>query len=274
MHPAEGLASKYRLMGNSVMMRCLFHNDKSPSMGVVVKRCKMPLGYYHCFGCGAKGPWSDIAAKLGLPLDEEGGVTGLGGREVSKFREYSNLDELVNNEWGLTLRELPDEWRGFSSTFLAKVGAVGTRNSSIVLPCTVNNELKGAILCAAKKTKSSYLNSKGPWVQASGLLGYDSKAKGAAVLVEGPRDYLRLRRAGIYSLGILGTHNWSEAKRDLVLLQDRKVLCLMDGDDAGDAATKIIRASLSCKVLRLRRGEDPFSMSVSALKKLKEMCHA
>ena len=36
--------------GNSLMLRCPFHNDKNPSMGV-----RKDKGFYHCFSCGASG---------------------------------------------------------------------------------------------------------------------------------------------------------------------------------------------------------------------------
>ena len=46
----------YEISGNG-MIRCPFHNDRTPSM-------KIDESHYHCFGCGAHGDVIGFVAEL------------------------------------------------------------------------------------------------------------------------------------------------------------------------------------------------------------------
>jgi hypothetical protein len=68
-----------------------------------------------------------------------------------------------------------------------------------------------------------------------------SLGKSSVVLVEGPRDALRLLSYGIPCMAILGTHSWSDKKSGLLEAAgvDRIITCF-DGDEAGKIATNLI----------------------------------
>ncbi len=65
---AEKLGIPYRRSGLRGTCRCLFHDDRTPSMALY------PDGGYHCFGCGAHG---DVTALYMKAL-------GLGAMEAAK----------------------------------------------------------------------------------------------------------------------------------------------------------------------------------------------
>ena len=61
-------AERYGLdVGRSGMTRCVFHDDRNPSM-------KLNEGYFYCFGCGEHGDVIDLTARL----------FGLSSREAAK----------------------------------------------------------------------------------------------------------------------------------------------------------------------------------------------
>jgi 5S rRNA maturation endonuclease (ribonuclease M5) len=80
------------------------------------------------------------------------------------------------------------------------------------------------------------------------------------VLVEGPRDAIRLIGFGIPALAILGSNNWSEQKRDLLMTLDLDmVLFAFDNDKGGKLAYKNCAPSLKGFVHRIKikiTGED------------------
>jgi DNA primase len=64
------------------------------------------------------------------------------------------------------------------------------------------------------------------------------------VLVEGQRDCLRLLTLGIPAMCIFGTQSWSKSKAKLLEVSGvRRIVLLMDGDEAGINATEKIEAS-------------------------------
>ena len=65
-------AERYGLdVGRSGMTRCIFHDDRNPSM-------KLNEDYFYCFGCGEHGDVIDLTARL----------FGLSSREAAKKLAY------------------------------------------------------------------------------------------------------------------------------------------------------------------------------------------
>ena len=59
---------KKKASGTHMMIQCPFHDDNSPSAGVVTSTdLAVPLGWFNCLGCGAKGPWNMLAEKIDAP---------------------------------------------------------------------------------------------------------------------------------------------------------------------------------------------------------------
>jgi len=176
----------------------------------------------------------------------------------------------------LKFKELPRGkiWREIKTNFLISIGAKFAfkyledyqRWSSkfIWLPVYVGGDLKGYIKARLRKDPTgkmpSYLNKKGPWSKRTGLFPFDSAINlmneldsSTMVLVEGPRDALRLLSYGIPCMALLGTTSWTMFKPELLELHGvKRVIVMMDGDDAGIKASKLIIPDLK-KLLEVKR---------------------
>ncbi len=254
---------------------CPFHAESTPSGRVFHGATTKSPGYFKCYGCSARGTWDDVAPKLGLkPFKHQ--------KPADEFLNMSLLsaeipvddDGFVQEE--MKLDELPEGkvWRGIKTSLLTKLGAKKCRvkhpehgwlKTKVYLPVFINKELRGYI--KARLTKSadypSYINAKGSWSKTHGLFPFDfaiSMAKRlrvrTIVLVEGPRDALRLLQLGIPAVCILGTQSWSDTKSKLLELAGiTRIILMMDGDCAGIAATtmldKALRAMFKVTIFRL-----------------------
>ena len=102
----------------------------------------------------------------------------------------------------------------------------------------------------------------------------------AVVLVEGPRDALRLTQLGVPALAIIATTAWSERKCSAVahLCRSNRVrpVVMMDGDEAGRKAQRRIVSELmkhrfhggQVAKIRLPDGEDPASVPAEFVRAL------
>jgi DNA primase len=102
---------------------------------------------------------------------------------------------------------------------------------------------------------------KGPWIKEKGLFPYDyikPKARkcGYIVLVEGPRDALRLITDGIPALSVFGVQNFGVKKANFVsALGDVAVYIMSDNDAAGDVLFQKAKQSfkeIGIKVNRIK----------------------
>jgi hypothetical protein len=158
----------------------------------------------------------------------------------------------------LEFSDLPTNkvWRSIPTNFLIEVGARKVTNqwgsSFVYLPVNVLGRERGYIKARLRKKEgyTSYINSKGSWSAETGLFLYDYVIKKfnkprVVVLVEGPRDGLRLCMLGVPAISILGTQSWSDRKSRLLELSgaDHAILC-MDGDCAGIKAVSMIKGKL------------------------------
>lgn len=240
------------------VIRCPFHNDTNPSFSVKIKP---PFqGRFKCWSCPAKGPFSELAEKLGLSYDATATPSLYPENYKNVFSDDpESIKEISYDLYSLSdsnLKKITNEdtWRGYDSKFLRSVGARAMvdayGNKWVYLPVTINDELKGYIKARPTKVpkKPSYLNKPGAWSKKWGLFPFDKSVSlhgKSMVIVEGPRDALRLIREEIPAVAILGTNSWTEFKANLL---DRAgienlILCL-DGDEAGRIASKEIKKSV------------------------------
>lgn len=269
------LPRKKKAGTTTTMVNCPYHSDKTPS-GRIRHDVNDPrrIGWFNCFGCGEFRFWDAFANENGLtPFSDKP------EKHVSP-KDFAPVDDRLLPDFddgpvnlkpeSYRLRGLgpmaaeylglPSErWRGFSFEFLAKVGAKLMYHKDheryyLFLPIYIRGELAGYIKALPKKQEGrlSYLNAPGPWSLTVGLFPYDyavdlmvRKGLSTLVLVEGPRDVLRLLRAGIPALCILGTQSWSEEKiRLLEQTGAENILLCLDGDGPGKAATRFIRTGV------------------------------
>jgi len=259
------------LRGNVMMIKCVFHSDATPSLMLNVENGeRYPIGYFYCLGCGEKGNWNKFAAKLGLKTIDEKLDTKVDKAMQHKFEDIRSellpsahstgvkFESLTHSmKIGLTM-PVQESWRKIKRSLLLKLGTVVgfdavEEDEALVLPVTVNEVIVGAVKARMRKEKGrlSYVTSPGHWVRDVGLFPFDFavamaiKKKMALVIVEGPRDALRLLQEGIPAVAILGSQNWSKHKRDIVLESGVKgVILAMDSDKAGTVARKKINSQL------------------------------
>lgn len=253
---------------NYTFILCPYHTERTPSARVFHDN-----GFLSCYGCGAKHSYNVWAAKLSLSKLGKDRLPESGEAPKTQF-----LDKLLNGDasdsevkakegeltllpFGTTLARrlgLSRKWRGFSIPFLERVGAQiaydeEARRHYVWLPVNVRGKLKGHILAQIKKPSDksipSYLNAGGAWSKRYGLFPLDFAVRlmldngwTTLVLVEGPRDALRLISLGIPAVSILGTHSWTDTKSRVIELSGvERLVLMMDGDPAGKAATAFLK---------------------------------
>ncbi len=239
---------KKAVNSESTFVQCPYHTEATPSFRIFHSPASKSPGYGKCYGCGASHPWNEFAQKLGLKGWES-------AKPSEVFASSLRLEEEIKPEKEeLTFTDLPRDkvWRSIPTNFMITTGAMKCTNqwgtSMVWMPVNVLGRQRGYLKARLRKEKDkpSYINSKGTWSRDTGLFLYDfvremyPKLK-TVVLVEGPRDGLRLNYLNIPTISILGTQSWSPRKtRYMELLGvDRVILC-MDGDDAGQAAIEKI----------------------------------
>ena len=277
----EKLPGKKSRGASYTMICCPFHNDSSPS-GRVSHDLSTPqfIGGFRCYACGEPMKWDVFATQTNLQpftqvdelkvpdtpvdyLDE----TLIGDTDSSKFiQERLTMYPLDIN----AVRKLGLEgptWRGFKFSFLRSLGGEvaeltkkGHTNYYVYLPAMIHGKLRGYIKALPNKVDGlpSYFNAPGGWSKKYGLWPFDHvnnmlKEHGLAtvVLVEGPRDAMRLVRAGIPALCILGTQSWSSHK--ILLLETlgiTRVILFMDWDDAGRTAVNLLYTGVTNTVTK------------------------
>jgi hypothetical protein len=264
---------KKRLNSSSTFVICPYHSESTPSGRLFHSSDSKSPGFFKCYGCGAKARWDEVAPKLGLKPYKWTKPTVQ--YAMALRNQEQEKQKIVNMEFS----DIPKNklWRSIETNLLIDIGARrivceydnGFRTQSMLwFPVNVKGKQRGFIRARIHKEfgRPSYLNSPGRWSQDFGLFPYDYAVRvrpKTVVLVEGPRDALRLLAHGIPAIAILGTQSWGQRKSQMVELTGAKrcVLC-MDGDDAGLRAIKLIEPQLQglieTKVFDLAGPDSPY----------------
>lgn len=258
---------KKKLGSDATLIVCPFHADKDPSGRVNHKSSSRSPGWFKCYGCGATAKWNELAPVIGLEPY---------GHQKPKDQFALELKFLVNGDAAeeearkkklIITGDIPRDkrWRTIPTNMLIDIGGKMCKmhyldndfytEPFLYLPCIVRGRTRGYIRARMKKVKDkpSYLNSSGAWSLRYGFFPFDyaismmkNQGHRVIVLVEGPRDALRLLKLGIPAMAILGTQSWSEAKsRILELGGVDTVLLFLDGDRAGRKANKLLKAKMT-----------------------------
>ncbi|MNV20905.1 DNA primase [compost metagenome] len=278
---------KTKQMSGAVHVQCPFHEENSPSCSINLSREQdVPIGTFYCFGCQQSGSWNKFAEKTGLKIVKkwqafESDAAGQAARFRKKAIEMMGQNNLsiqrLFDEVGNAVIKWPKEraWRSYSGKLVHRVGGYCYDDRQrdelmLVLPVYTNGRYRGGVRAFFEKQKNglSYLTTKGDWVKSYGLLGYDYMRKKdmydakALVLVEGPRDWLRLIKNKIPCMAILGSGMFDEKKMQLLIaLGIRKLFVLPDNDTAGKSmALRVKRyseeAGVPCQYLKLPKPID------------------
>lgn len=263
--------SGVRLGRKESFIRCPYHNDRTPSGRVKHDPVHgYAAGSFFCFGCKEKKKWNELAEVLSLEPFGDATVpdtvpkeTYLSYYDEELLQKGPHFDHSDPNKRYVELdlfeaaekANIPKTWRTFSLKFLHRVcGAsiwydLWKERYLVHLPVMVQGVKKGHINARTSKptdkSEPSYLNKGGEWSRRFGLFPYDYAISlmreletTTVVLVEGPRDALRLLRYGIPAMSILGTNSWSKTKSQLLEFAGvTRVILAMDGDQAGKIAT-------------------------------------
>jgi 5S rRNA maturation endonuclease (ribonuclease M5) len=278
--------------GDWRMIQCPFpdHNDGGPSCGVYMRRDgRAKLGFFNCLGCGKKGGWNTLAGVANLPtIQEWNNAEKSVGEVISKADEESLL-----GDQSLTVRRVlkimkceeaqpwPENipWRGFKGNLLRLVGGLIINdyyNDSIaaLFPVRIAGKVRGAVKAVyEKKTKEQlgYITMSGEWVNSYGLFPFEFTKKlidkyhyNFVILVEGPRDALRLLKLGIPALAVLGANTIGRTKALYISSLGVDTYYVMpDNDMGGTKLWKNLKEALGrkkCNVKQLKlpkeKGED------------------
>lgn len=258
-------ASEYR------MVRCPFHGDTDPSMGVYMQvGGKRNLGSFHCLGCDKSGGWNEFAEKTNLRQIKEWKKSD----SINEQLVTQDLEDDLLGDTGITLSKMltkmgcreaqkwPEhlDWRGFPGKLITKIGGHIIADDynddvAVLFPIKINGKTKGgvkAIYTRKSKKQLAYLTMRGEWVKKYGLFPFAYTQKLVrrkkykfVFLVEGPRDALRLISLGIPALAVLGATAMSEVKAMLVTsLGIDTVYIMSDNDNGGDVMARTVKRYL------------------------------
>ncbi len=241
--------------------------DNTPSLGIYMEiEGKIPLGYWHCFGCAQKGRWNDLAKIIDAdPIKEWQKSSDVAANLITHAVEESLLGES-----GTTFKYVLEQmrckearrwpvamaWRGFSGQLVHDVGGHiinDARKDSVgvLFPVKIGGKVRGGIKAVYEREgkEIAYINMGGNWTLKYGLFPYMYAAKMIKrqslrflFLVEGPRDAMRLVSLGIPAMAILGATSMSDVKTLLILNLDiTHVYVVTDNDAGGDVMWKSVR---------------------------------
>lgn len=263
----EKHSSRIRILKSDVLIVCPFHADSNPSCSVHTSGHKMPVGTFHCWSCGAKGPWHKLADRLGLDSGSHYHPENFAlSRAHAIRRRYDAEQEQRRNQFNGRLPAGCQPWehgnfRELSEEFLIRIGAkrfYDDRSDCYRIVFPVKNQ-RGVIKGSTSRRLDAgkdfpWINSPGVWTSSTFYpLELMPSYMDTVVLVEGPYDALRLNYHGIPALSILGTQNWNYTKVSILegLGINTVVLC-MDGDPAGRIAEAKIFNDMEGKLKRKR----------------------
>jgi hypothetical protein len=260
-----------KTVGESTFVACPYHSERTPSFRIFHSASSNSPGFGKCYGCGVSAKFDELAPKLGLKPYAYSKPTQQYARPVVK-----PVEDVVPTE-SFDFRPLPPNkvWREISTNLLIDIGCMKISQYGspfIWMPVMVKGEERGYIRARLRKAKDkpSYLNKAGKWSERNGLFPYDysvqlMKDKGykSIVIVEGPRDALRLLSYGIPAIALLGTQSWSKRKAHLLELSGASTIVLcFDGDCAGKGAEeKVIpdlKNLLNIEIFNLRGKDSPY----------------
>lgn len=258
------------------------HDRKTPSLSI-----RKADGAFYCFGCGVRGPnWNALAKYIGgKKLRQQDLPDPFGLLHDHLSRHIARMAAEAELPWGL------EPWtqgkhRGLSPAFLTRLEAHRwyddfMRCYRVFFPIQQQGELMGWVARRLDKSdEMKYRNA--PRMPAKRILYphdfahryFDCRT---VALVEGPMDALRLCHFRIPALAIMGTNNWHDRKRSLLLnLGVQRVVIATDGDAAGkkcryDSLEPSLMAWFDVEHFFPPEGDDPGSMKRKHVERLRRM---
>lgn len=281
------LPGNKKFAGESIMVCCPHpdHDDGSPSCGIYTSvGMAIPIGTWHCLGCGRKGGWNELARFANLREIKEWRMKDASGNSLSALRQtYDKIDNKIGSYPSISLlmkalhrnsyMEWPEdvEWRSYSGKLVRAAGgllnAQRTGTNICFFPCKSGSKYIGGIAAYLQKqmTGTSYVNSQGDWAKTKGLfplqLTKDLLRKyklNYLFLVEGPRDALALLSYGIPALAVLGAEQFGIEKRRIVeMCNVNTVYTMTDNDGGGKLARERMTEAFHDSMVKIKHVKLP-----------------
>lgn len=255
-------------------------------------RAHLTRNVFHCFACQVRGNVLDFVAAMercsireaALRLQQRFGVRAAEARD-KRNRELVRKEEGKNVPLRFTLRGVEGNHpylaeRGIDQATAAEFGVgfysgPGLMSGRIVIPI---HNLHGQVVAYAGRT----LDGGSPKYKLP--LGFRKSlelfnvqravATGsqAVIVVEGYFDCMRVHHAGFPSVVALMGSSLSAAQVSYLLGHFERILLMMDGDAAGQAANRAIAARLSgrcsMELVGVPDGSQPDQLSPGAIRQL------
>lgn len=298
------LPSRYGFVtkGNTAWIRCPDHKEgreTTPSMKVNINpESNFKLGSSHCFACGAHYPsWNALAERLHMKGYSEDDVFSVVEDIVPPASEMlvDDADSLTTQMKAMDEWPSDTPWRNIPGRLVNAVGGMKGYSEKIeehmlFLPCYMNTVLIGGIWAnIVKRGRKNYFNTPGQWASRA-LFPFDytkkmlHKQRGhVLVLVEGPRDALRLLQYRIPTLALITASGFAPTTADKkgALLSDlgiHTIITALDNDEAGRVGTAHIKQALSDEYDIFRfsyssKYKDPCDLPVKRIKALRNIVY-
>jgi 5S rRNA maturation endonuclease (ribonuclease M5) len=294
----------------SIWICCPFHVETKPSCSVAGDSSVVPIGTFHCFGCGKSGSWNTLAKEIGAPTIDSR-LLRSEFEATPRITKSTYFDDSVENyllangfnvytKWSdpdISNLQFFKKWYSINGKLLFNIGAYLVKEKDgihrLFLPVIIWNKIYGATRVAREKKDGvkMYLNTPGNWAEDFGLFPFDYVVNRMEryntdfiILVEGPRDALRLINLGFPAIATLSANSFSDKKADIIssIRGVSKIYIMPDADMAGDKMLDLCRLKLKNKVgtsyirlpeLTVVNGEqkrtDPQSVDLSFLRNLR-----
>ena len=277
---------RYRELGNDFSIYCPFFPHEGNKMLLQVRYDGAMI---HCWSCGASGNYNKLAEKLSIKKMPASLNAGYGAVDRALTEAYLERG-LPALPGGLTPYTEP--YRGLPVDFLAEFDSkkwwdLESMVWRILWPITYNGKLQGYTAGRTDgETMPKYRHGPKGSIQTRRVLWpIDHRLiRDTVVLVEGPFSALRLLRAGIPAVAVLGADNWHSAKITMMLQRKRPirgVVIAFDADPAGEHGADRVYSSIKdafeyverfdCPLRRMRYMDDEGEMVVRTDKAGKPM---
>lgn len=259
-----------REQGRDFLVRCFNpnHEDRNPSM-----RIDKITGIFHCLSCGFKGnAFTLFGEKPNLAQIR---------RDLLKEKILNKMSETIGFNMPTDHSPYRGDWRNISAETYERFDAFESVEPQfvgrIVFPI---KDASGIIVVFLGRHTTMNHNPKylfHPRKVKIPLFPLVTPIEGKVILVEGIFDMLNLHDKGLTNaVCTFGTNTLNSEKLELLKIQGVEgVDFLFDGDEAGRSAaekgaTLAESCGLSTRNIALKDGEDPGSLSVHTILKLKE----
>jgi DNA primase len=246
---------------------------------------------FHCFYCQAHGNVLDLVAALegcsvrqaALRLQQQFGIAGRAGMASGRKKELVAGKEEYNPPLSFALTGVqnehpylagrgvrPETARHFGVGFYAGPGIMSGR---VVIP--IQDGGGRTVAYCGRSTDTTAPKYKLPAGFRKALVLFNlhravASGEPTAVVVEGFFDCMQVHQAGVRSVvALMGT--WLSGTQEQMLLKHfRRLLLMLDGDEAGQQATAALAARLSGKcpimVVRLPANTQPDQLPAAEIR--------